>query len=173
MLDINLIRKDPKKIKQVLKERNKKVDVDLLLRLDKKRRDMLQKVEELRASQNSANEKIAKAQGADKQKMILEMKAISQRLKESEPELEKIDKQVTELLDKIPNIHLGGVPVGKDESENQVVKTVGKPPKFDFKPKDHMALGEALDIIDMKKAAKISGTRFAYLKVSEFESFLK
>jgi len=164
MLDINLIRKDPKKIKKVLKERNQKVDVDLLLRLDKKKREVLQKIEEMRASQNQANEKIAQAQGADKQKMILEMKAIVQRLKESEPELEKIDQQVAELLNKIPNIHLSNVPVGKDESENQVVKTVGKLPQFDFKPQDHVALGEALDIIDMKRAAKISGARFAYLK---------
>ena len=164
MLDINLVRKDPKKIKTVLKERNKKVDVDLLLKLDKKKREVLQKVEDLRADQNKANDKIAQAKDSEKKKMIADMKAISAEIKEHEPELEKISAQVNDLLSKIPNIHLGDVPVGQDENENKVVKTVGELPKFDFKPKDHLALGEALDIIDMKKAAKISGARFAYLK---------
>ncbi|NQV13312.1 MAG: serine--tRNA ligase [Parcubacteria group bacterium] len=164
MLDINLIRKDAKKIKTVLKERNKKVDVDLLLKLDKEKRELLQKVEDLRAQQNKANSEISRAKDGIKKALIPEMKAISEKIKEHEPELEKISAQVNDLLSKIPNIHLGDVPIGKDENENQVVKTVGELPKFDFKPKDHMALGEALDIIDMKKAAKISGARFAYLK---------
>lgn len=164
MLDINLIRKDSKKIKAVLKERYKKVDVDLLLKLDKKKRELSQKIEDLRADQNKANDKIAQAEGSEKKKMVSDMKAISEKIKEQEPELEKTSKQVNDLLSKIPNIHLGDVPVGKDENENKVVKTVGEPPQLDFKPRDHMALGEALDIIDMKKAAKISGARFAYLK---------
>ncbi|MFH2105318.1 MAG: serine--tRNA ligase [Parcubacteria group bacterium] len=164
MLDINLIRKDPKKIKTVLKERNKKVDVDLLLKLDNKKRELLQKVEDLRADQNKANDKIAQAKDSEKQTMITDMKVISEKIKKQEPELEKISAQVSDLLGKIPNIHLGDVPVGKDENKNQVAKTVGELPKFDFKPRDHMVIGEALDIIDMKKAAKISGARFAYLK---------
>lgn len=164
MLDINFIRKNPQVIKNVLKERNMKVNVDHLLKLDKKRRTVMNKMEDLRAKQNTASKFIAKSSGQEKNQKIIEMKAISKRLKELEPTVEKIDKGYNKLMRGLPNIHLPGVVVGPDESGNKIVRKEGKILKKDFDVKDHVDLGETLDIIDLKRAAKVTGARFAYLK---------
>ena len=164
MLDINFIRKNPQVIKNVLKERNMKVNVEHLLKLDKKRRTMMNKIEDLRAKQNTASKFIAKSSGQEKNQKIIEMKAISKRLKELEPIIEKIDKSYNKLMYSLPNIHLPGVVVGPDESGNKVIRKEGKISKKNFDVRDHVDLGESLDIIDLKRAAKVTGARFAYLK---------
>jgi seryl-tRNA synthetase len=164
VLNINLVRKDPELVKQSVKKRHKDFDVNLLLKLDRKKRDLLAKVEELRHEQNEISEKIAKSKGKEKQRMILEMRGLSNRLKESEPKLKKIEAKVDEMMLELSNIPKDDVPVGKDESENKVAKVVGSPTRFGFRSKDHVEIGERLDLIDVKRAAKVSGSRFGYLK---------
>jgi len=95
---------------------------------------------------------------------IEKAKNLKEEIKSLEPELEKIEKEFNELFLRIPNLPLDDVPIGKDESENKVIREIGKKPKFNFEPKDYLELAEKLDIIDVKRAAKVSGTRFGYLK---------
>ena len=155
MLDIQFIRDNPEKVKKGVsaKQLDPKL-VDEVLSLDKKRRELLAEIEELRAKRNQA----AKA------KKVEEGKKIKLQLQKLEPELREVESKFKEALYQIPNIVAPDVPEGKDESENKVLRKWGEPKKFDFKPKDHLELGEALDIIDVKRAAKVSGTRFGYLK---------
>ena len=153
MLDIKYIRENPDKVKDACKKRFLDCDVDKVLKLDKKKRKLLQDIEELRAKQNKL--------GKDD---IKEGKKVKEQIKKIEPDLEKTEQEVERKVKQIPNIPLDSVPVGKDDSKNEVLRTWGKPTKFDFEPKDHLELGEALDIIDVKRAAKVSGSRFGYLK---------
>jgi len=155
MLNIQLIRDDPEKVKKgvAAKQLDPKL-VDKVRNLDEERRELLGEVENLRAERNIA------AKG----KNVEEGKKIKKELQKKEPQLKKVEKQYKEALYKVPNLAADDVPVGKDESDNKVLKKVGEPKKFDFKARDHLELGEALDIIDVKRAAKVSGTRFGYLK---------
>lgn len=154
MLDIQFIRNNPKLIKKSC--RDKQVDekiVDQLLKVDDERRRLIKKIEDLRAEKN----KLSKDQ-------LEEGKRIKKELKKLEPQLRQIEEKFQDLLFKIPNPPADDVPVGKDESENRLVKKWGEVRKFPFKPKDHLELGELLDLIDVKRAAKVSGSRFGYLK---------
>ena len=92
------------------------------------------------------------------------MKKITVKIKKIEPELKKLEKEFTELMFQLPNMPLDDVPEGKDESENQVIRVWGEPQKFCFKPKNHLEIGRDLDLIDTERAAKVSGSRFGYLK---------
>lgn len=154
MLDINFIRENPEKVKKACrdKQRDPKI-VDELLRVDKKRREILQKIEKLREERNKLTKKDIK-RGRE----------IKAKLKALDPKLKEITIEFEELMFQVPSMPASDVPVGKDESENIVVRTWGKIPKLDFKPRDHLEIGEMLDIIDVKRAAKASGTRFGYLK---------
>ena len=158
MLDIKFIRENSEKVKESCKNKQVKVDIDKLLKLDTQKREQLQELENLRAEQN----KISK-QSIDKEQ-IEKAKKIKEKIKKIEPDLKEIEKTFNDLMLQVPNLSQEDVPAGKDETENVVVKEVGKVTKFDFKPKDHLELGENLDLIDVKRAAKISGTRFSYLK---------
>lgn len=154
MLDIQFIRNNPKLIKKSC--RDKQVDekiVDQLLKVDDERRRLIKKIEDLRAEKN----KLSKDQ-------LEEGKRIKEELKKLEPQLRQIEGKFQDLLFKIPNPPADDVPMGKDESENRLVKKWGEVRKFPFKPKDHLELGELLDLIDVKRAAKVSGSRFGYLK---------
>ncbi|TES85684.1 MAG: serine--tRNA ligase [Candidatus Aminicenantes bacterium] len=155
MLDIQFIRDNPEKVKKGVSARQLDPKlVDEVLSLDKKRRELLVEIEELRAKRNQA----AKA------KKVEEGKKIKLQLQKLEPDLKEVESKFKKALYQIPNIVAPDVPEGKDESENKVLRKWGEPKKFDFKPKDHMELGEALDIIDTETSSKVSGTRFNYLK---------
>lgn len=155
MLDIQFIRDNPEKVKKGVsaKQLDSKL-VDEVLSLDKKYRELLAEIEELRAKRNQA----AKA------KKVEEGKKVKLQLQKLEPDLKEVESKFKKALYQIPNIVAPDVPEGKDESENKVLRKWGEPKKFDFKPKDHMELGEALDIIDTETSSKVSGTRFNYLK---------
>lgn len=166
MLDIQFIRDNIEKVKKGVSD--KQLDpklVDKVIDVDEKRRSLIKEIEELRAQRN----KYAK------EKNIEEGKKVKELLKSKEPELEKEEKEFEEILRKIPNIAADDVKVGKDEGENEVIRkwppswetsaSQGETPrKFDFKAKDHLELGEALGIIDVERASKVSGSRFNYLK---------
>jgi seryl-tRNA synthetase len=159
MLDINFIRQNPDKVKEGCQKKQVKVDIDKLLELDKKRREMLQTFESLKAEQN----KISRQKTQTKEQ-IEKAREIKEKIKKITPELKEIEKEFNDLMLQVPNLPQEDVPVGKDETDNVVVKEVGEKPKFDFKVKDHLEIGENLDIIDVKRASKISGTRFGFFK---------
>lgn len=156
MLDIQFIRENTEKVKKgvLAKQLDPKL-VDKVIGLDETRRKLIVEVEELREKRN----KIAKEGEVSE-----EGKKIKKELKEKEPELVKVQNQYKEILLQIPNLPAEDVKEGKDETENEVVRKWGEPRKFDFEAKDHVVLGEALDLIDVARAAKVSGSRFAYLK---------
>ncbi|MEW6407376.1 MAG: serine--tRNA ligase [Patescibacteria group bacterium] len=166
MLDINFIRKNPKIVKETC--RNKKVDpsiVDQVLDLDKKRRSVLQNLESLLAQKNKTNKEIVAIKDpAQKQTIIARMKKISTEAGKLQEDLRVVEQEFIYLAQEIPNLVLEDVPIGRDARDNKIIRRWGRLTSFDFKPKDHMKLGENLDIIDTKKAAKITGSRFAYLK---------
>ena len=165
MLDIKFIQANKEAVRENIKNRGVKIDVDRLLELDEQRRKGIAQVEALRASQNKANDEIAKEKdSAARQIKIDEMKKVKEELAKLEPSLKKIEEEYASLLMLVPNMAMFDVPKGKDENENVPLRQVGQVPKFDFKPKEHWEIGEALDIIDTKRAAKVSGARFSYLK---------
>jgi len=153
MLDIKFIRNFPEKVKQGCKKKQVKVDIDRLLALDRKKNEQLKEIEGLRTKQNKLGKKD-----------IREARKLKAKIKKIEPELEKTQKEFQILMLQIPNLPLDDVPVGKDESGNIILQEVGKKPKFSFKPRDYLEIAEKLDLIDVKRAAKISGSRFNYLK---------
>lgn len=154
MLDIQFIRDNPDKVKESTKNKNydPKI-VDDVLVLDKKRRGLLQKIESLRAKRNQlTKEDIKKGQEIKKQ------------LKELEPQLKQIETELKEFMVQVPNPAAKDVKTGKNETENEVVRKWGKIKKLEFAVKDHVELGEKLGMIDIGRAAKVSGSRFTYLK---------
>jgi seryl-tRNA synthetase len=153
MIDIKILRDNPEKVKKACENKQAKIDIDKILELDKKRRGLIQGIEGMKAEQ--------KKMGKDQ---IEKAKDLKEEIKSLEPELEKIEKEFNELFLQIPNLPLDDVPVGKDESENKIIKESGKKPKFSFKPKDYMELAKCDEIIDVERAAKVSGTRFGYLR---------
>jgi len=162
MIDINLLRQQPELIKTALQNRQKDSSVvDQILSIDKDRRQVLIQVEDLRSQQNALSRGF---KGKPTEDQIKEVSIVKDKLKIQEVELKTLEDKQNLLLEEIPNIPADDVPVGKDESENVIYKTVGEIPKFDFQPLDHADLGEKLDIIDIKKAAQVSGSRFGYFK---------
>ncbi|MEK7573134.1 MAG: serine--tRNA ligase [Patescibacteria group bacterium] len=153
MIDIKLLRENPEEFAQKIKARGSDIDIDHILKLDKEFKELSLSVQRLREERNKAS----------KEKNIEKGKEIKEKLEKVEHQLKILENNLKEFLLKLPNIALKEVPVG-DESKNKIVKTVGKPIKFNFVPKDHLEIGEKLGIIDVERAAKVSGSRFAYLK---------
>lgn len=155
MLDIKYIHGNINKVKTATKAKNINPKfVDRALVLDGERKGLLQEVEGLRAERNKAA----------RLKDINKGKAIKAKLKKLESKLTEVEQAFVETLEKIPNVISNDTPIGKDESGNKVLRKWGNPRKFAFEPKDHIELGEALGIIDSETAARITGTRFSYLK---------
>ncbi len=154
MLDVRYIRENQEKVKEGIKNKGVSLDLDELLQLDKEVSLLLTARQKLQEERNIAA----------KEKDIEKGKKIKVELDELEDEFGPLSSKLEELLLQIPNIPKDDVKAGKDESENEIIKTVGKVPEFDFTPKDHLDLGENLDIIDIERAAKASGARFYYLK---------
>lgn len=154
MLDIKFIRENAEKVQKSSKDKGIDIDVQEILRLDEEYRTLFSQVQTFYAQRNQAA----------KEKDIQTGKKIKEELSSKEDNLSKLKEELNAKLFSIPNPAKDDVKIGKDESENEIVKTFGTPKKFGFKPKDHLELGESLDIIDTQRAAKVSGTRFGYLK---------
>ncbi len=154
MLDIKFIRENAKLVKIKSKQKGYDVDVEKLLKVDEERRKLIEEVDQLRSSRKKAAENRDEKKGQE----------IKSQLKSKENQLEKLQEEFYKLIRLIPNLAKEHVPIGRDDSENKVIKTVGEKPKFDFTPKDHLDLALPLDLIDMERASKVSGPRFAYLK---------
>ena len=166
MIDINLIRENPKLVKESQKNRgmNEK-DVDKLLDLDKEWRELKQEVDNLRSRRNKISEEINKAKksGKNAHNLIEEAREIPGKLENKEKLMKEIEEKRNYLWREIPNIHDKSIPIG-DASKNKVIKIYGKPTKFKFKVKDHADLLESLDLLDTEKASEVAGSRFYYLK---------
>lgn len=154
MLDIRYIRENPKLVKEKSKSKGYEVDIDGLLKIDLRRRKLIEEVDKLRTKRTEAAKNRDEKSGT----------AIKKDLKAKEDELEKLNEKFYDAIRQVPNLPREDVPIGKDESQNQNVKQVGNKPKFDFEPKDHLELGLGLDLIDTDRASKIAGSRFGFLK---------
>ena len=168
MLNLKFIRENPDKVKKGCEQKQAKVDIDRLLKLDEKRKKFLKMVEDLRSKKNKlGKDEIKQAQKIrtlPPERTLNASRILKTQIKKIEPELEKIENELSFLEVQIPNLPLPGVPIGKDETDNKVLEKIGKKPKFDFKPKDYLEIAENLDLIDVKRAAKVSGTRFGFIK---------
>jgi seryl-tRNA synthetase len=164
MIDIELFRSDPEKFEDEIKKRGMKIDVSIGVSLDRQRRDLILKVDSLRSKKNEASNKIPGLAGDEKKKIIIDMKEINVELERLEKELGDIEKRYQNHFASYPNLSHKDIPVGVDESGNIVLSYYKEKPVFDFKPKNHIELGTALDILDEERATKISGSRFVFIK---------
>ena len=166
MLDPKLIKEKPEIIRNMLKARAVKFDLDGLIESDQKRRELIIKTDNLRKKKNQVAITISekKKAGEDASSIFAEMKNISNELTKLESEQEDIGKKYLKLASTIPNLVNESVPIGPDESANKEIKKWGDIPKFDFKIKDHIEISEDLDLVDLERAAKVAGARFYYLK---------
>ncbi|MBI3626659.1 serine--tRNA ligase, partial [Candidatus Uhrbacteria bacterium] len=144
MMDIKFIRDNVALVKKNNKNKGYNIDIDRLLDLDKRRRELLQETETLRAEQKSHNDAIAKAAPAEKKKMTDKMKKLAEKIDTFKPELEKVEKEFTDLMWRVPQIADPETPIGKDSDDNKVVYKKGELPKFNFKPKSHIELARDL-----------------------------
>jgi seryl-tRNA synthetase len=164
VLDIKLIRAQPDVVKAGARKKRIACDVDKILVLDKQWREMSTEVDSLRAEQKNASKAIGSAAPADRPRLAEEQKQKKADLAVREQGLAALAKDLHELLLLVPNIPADDVPEGKDDSENVEVRTWGTPRAFEFEPRDHIALGEAQDWIDVTRGARIAGSRNYFLK---------
>jgi len=166
MLDPKIIRDEPDRIKQMLKDRAVEFDFEKMLDLNKSRKEMMIQSDELKQKRNQMSVKIGseKKVGNDASELLKEMGEISKKLDELENLRKTVDDDYHNLSFSIPNLIHDSVPKGADESFNKQVRTWGEIPKFDFEVKDHIDLGLELDIVDLERASKTAGARFYYLK---------
>jgi len=163
MLDMDFIRRNPEIVKEAIRNKGERADVDALLKLDEERRSLLYESEQLRGRRNDVSKTIArmKKSGEDASALISEMREIGGKVKDYETKLAELEPQISEIIMSIPNVPAQGVPVGADEEDNEHVGAWGERKEFDFKPKPHWDLAKELGIIDFEAAAKISGAGFA------------
>lgn len=167
MLDPRLLKENPQAVREMLEKRNMAdFPLDSLVGLDRRRRELIVETQELRQKKNVLSEAIAGKKKAkqDTSSELNQMKEISSRLGKAEEEMTKVEEQFRHQIMLLPNMLHESVPVGKDEKSNVIVRQSGTPRRFDFKPKDHVDIATALDLIDIERAVKISGARFYFLK---------
>lgn len=164
MLDIQFIREHKDRVAKAIATKKSRANLDALLAKDAERSRLLKEVEELRSLKNDINELIQQAKTPEeKAEVIAKGKEIKEKLDVAEPHLREAEEQFFMLLRLIPNIPSDDTPEGPDESGNQVLRQVGEKRTFDFTPKEHFELGQALGLIDTERAATVAGARFAYL----------
>ena len=166
MLDIKLIRTEPEKVKAALARRKMDIDIDLLLELDKQKREIMYQTEQLKARQNEVSKKIPvmKKNGEDVSAVFAEMKEISDKIKSDDEAIKGLDEKIEDIMYSIPNIPNDEVPDGDTDQDNVEIRKFMEPTKFDFEPKAHWDVGENLDILDAGRAGKVTGARFTYYK---------
>jgi len=163
VIDLRTLRNDPDRLRVSQRTRGEDDSVvERLIELDERRRSALSSFESMRAEQKSFGRSVSTAQGDERRQLLDRAKELAQQVKEADAESQRLEQELTELLRTVPNIVEEGAPAG-GEDDYVVLETVGTPPAFDFAPKDHLELGEALGAIDMERGAKVSGARFFYL----------
>ncbi len=164
MLDINFIIENADAVKKAVQSKGVVVDLDTLVKKSAEIKPLLIKAQQLREKRNNFAKEVSLAKNGERAPLIEKGKALKLELESVESELKKLHDIVHPLLLSIPNPAKSDVKIGKDDTENDVIRKYSTPTKFEFTPKDHIALGESLDIIDIERAAKVSGARFYYLK---------
>jgi len=169
MLDMKFVRENPQVVKQNLERRGDEAKipwVDELLENDRRWRSLRTEADTLRSKRNKLTEQIAQArrQGQDTAQLVKEAEQIPDKVKTLEKESADLDNKIANTLMQLPNLIHESVPVGKDENDNVEVRKWGKPPEFNFKPKDHIDLTTQLGLVDLERAAKVAGARFYYLR---------
>ncbi len=166
MLDLKFIRENPERVKQGIQAKGEMGDVDRILQLDARRRQIIQEVEDLKKQRNENSKKVAqyKKEGKDPSTIIAHTRQIGETIKQLDEELKQVEAELHEQLSRIPNLPHESTPIGKDASDNVEVKRWGKLPEFDFSPQNHLELGERLDILDFKRGGKVTGSGFPVYK---------
>lgn len=168
MLDIKVIRNNPEKVKKAMRDRNKDIDIDAVIALDNERRDLIQATDKLKAEQNAESKRIPvlrKENKNDEAAQVLQrMKELSEQIKQNDAKIHEVEEKLRNMLLAIPNIPHESCPIGRDDKDNVEVRRYSEPRKFDFEPKPHWELGEALGILDPETAAKVTGARFHFYK---------
>jgi len=163
MLDLKFIRDHPDDVREALVKLNETARIDEILELDARRRELLAEADALKHRRNVVSKQIGRMKEKD-HSLIEEMREVGARIKGLDGKLGLVEEELQQLLLLVPNMPDESVPVGRDESENVLVRTVGEPRQFDFEPLPHWDLGPTLDIIDFELGVKVSGTRFYILK---------
>jgi seryl-tRNA synthetase len=163
VIDLKLLRDEPDAVRTAYARRGGVEGLDRVIELDRVHRDLLRRVEDLRAEQNAASKAIGQAAPEERPAAIDKAKALSDEIKALEPDLERAHSALEEAAAYLPNLPHDSVPEGLTEDDNVVEREVGDRPDFDFEPKEHVELGEALGIFDSDRAVKTSGSRFVYL----------
>ncbi|MEG6521424.1 serine--tRNA ligase [Desulfotomaculum sp. 1211_IL3151] len=166
MLDIKFVRSSPELVLEGLGKRGSDISLDNFLKLDALRREKLVVVEQLKNTRNVVSQEIGKLKkaGQDAEARTLEMRKVSQQIKDMDDAIKAIEDKLQEILLAIPNIPHESVPVGKDENDNIEIRRWGKPRDFEFEPKPHWDLGENLNILDFERGGKVTGARFSFYK---------
>lgn len=164
MLDPKYILENSEAVRETARKKNINYDIDRFIELDKKRRTLIQEIDSFRAEKNAANQKMQSASTEEKKRIIEEMRAKGEKDKEAENLLKEVESEWKKLLLLAPGQISPQTPEGKDDTQNAELYKVGELPKFDFPIKDHVELGNMLDIIDMERGAKVAGSRAYFLK---------
>lgn len=162
MLDVKFVVENADLVKAAMKTRSGEYDVDIVLELDRQRREILKEVETLKAERNRESAQVAalKKEKKDASEIIARMKTVGEKIKALDDELGPVESGLRMAMLSIPNIPDKTVPIGKDDTENVEIRKFMEPTKFDFTPKAHWDIGDALNILDPATAAKITGARF-------------
>ncbi len=165
MLDFKFIKENLEAVKQNIKIRNVKADAELAAGLYTQRNTLQQQLDDQRRARNeNAGKMKAKLSTEEREALIAEGKALKEKISSLEEEYREVQTRLLQEADKIPNMTHPEVPEGRDDTANREIKRWGEVPHFDFKPKDHLELGQALDILDFEGAQQVSGQKFYYLK---------
>ena len=166
MLDIRKLREDTENVKKALARRKENIDIDGVLEVDAKRREILFEAEKLKSRQNEVSKQIPalKKAGEDTTAIFKEMKELSEKVKEYDEQIRVLDEEFNDKMLRIPNIPNADVPDGDTDEDNVEIRRWGEPTKFDFEPKAHWDIGADLGILDAATAAKVTGTRFTFYK---------
>ncbi|MCX5803296.1 MAG: serine--tRNA ligase [Proteobacteria bacterium] len=166
MIDPRIIREKPEIVYESLKKRGVEFDIEALINIDEKRRKLIQETEKMKNEKNELSDEIARLKkgGFNPSDKIEHLRMLGKTIENIEQQLRVVEKEWEDRLLMMPNIPHSTVPVGKGDEENKVVRVWGEKPAFDFQPLAHWDIGEKLDILDFKRAAKITGSRFTLYK---------
>src|SRR5262245_17834048 len=166
MLDLKLIRSEPERVKAALERRGAGEAVDELLALDARRRELLPRSEGAQAERKTLSKQIgeAKQSGGEAEDLVVEVGRLKEEIESGKAELEEVEAGIQRVAAALPNLPDPDSPDGMTEEDAVVIREVGERPSFEFEPLDHLEIGTRLGLIDVESAARVSGTRFAYLK---------
>jgi seryl-tRNA synthetase len=164
MLDIVFIREFPDVVKAGARKKRIQVDIDRLLEVDRQRRVLITEIEQLRAERNRKSKLVSSLPTSEREAILAETRRLTEQLRVNESALTPLEAEFEQLMLQVPNVPAADVPEGLSDAENVEIRRWGQLPSFSFTPRDHVELGETLDLIDVKRADRIAGTRTYYLK---------